>query len=452
MLPLLQKILSTLTKGHQRSLAVKHNIVASMVLKGVSVAITLLLVPATIGYVSSEIYGVWITLASILTWFQILDLGLTPGLKNKLTEALAHSKMDYAKALVSTTYFGMLVIFVPIAVAGYLLMPYIDWCGLLNLSVEYEAEVARSMQLLCILICVQMTSNVIVSVLAAYQRVAYSQSFMVIGNFLAYLVILVLARTVPPSLPLLVLVLAGLPIFVTIVASVVLYLTCYRAISPSPACIRLDYAKGLFSLGLKFFVINAQAVIVYQSTSLLISHVSSPESVTSYNIAYKYLSVAMLLYTTITMPLWPAYTDAYAKSDFAWMQSMRLKMMKILALCALVCVAFAIVAEPFYHVWIRDMAEVPTEMTWMVTLYVISYCFMTLNGTFIVGIGKVYLETIVVVIGACLYIPAALFVARYLHQYGILLVLVILNIIYGIVFDIQTRKIISGSAKGIWNK
>lgn len=439
-----------MTKGDKRTLAVKRNIAASIALKGVSVLVTFLLVPVTIGYVSSEIYGVWLTLATILTWFQFLDIGLTPGLKNKLTEALALGHIKYAKSLVSTTYFTMIAIFAPIAVAGYLLMPYINWSTLLNVSPDYEHEISFTMQILSVLICVQMTANVIVSVLAAFQRVAYSQSFLVIGNILAFLVILIFTRTVPPSLPILALVLAGLPLLVTIAASLILYRTVYRHISPSLKWVRTGYAKGLFSLGVKFFIINAQAVVVYQSTNLLISHVSSPESVTSYNIAYRYMSIAMLMYTTITTPLWPAYTDAYAKGDMEWMRKVRIKMIRILGLCALMCVCFAIVAQPVYSIWIGQKAEVSQTMTWMVTAYVIAYCFMTLSGTFIVGIGKVLLETIVVAVGGCLYIPCALFASKWLHEYGILLALIILNVAYGVIFDIQTRKIISGTAKGIW--
>ena len=53
----------------------------------VSIVINFMLVPLTIGYVSAELYGVWLTLSSIMTWLGFLDVGFTQGLKNKLTEA-----------------------------------------------------------------------------------------------------------------------------------------------------------------------------------------------------------------------------------------------------------------------------------------------------------------------------------------------------------------------------
>ncbi len=451
-IPCIDRITTLLKRGDARTKRLKSNIILSILLKGLSVAVTFMLVPATIGYVDAEVYGVWLTIAAVLLWFQILDIGLAPGLKNKLTEALAVSDYGRACALVSTTYAATAAIFAPLSVALYFLVPVVDWCSLLNVSVSYGPGIVEALRMLSVMICVQMVANVIVSVLAAYQRVALSQSFLVIGNILAYILILVLSKTVPASLSLLALVLAGSPIVVTLIGSIALYCGACKAVRPGFRHVDVSMTKELLSLGSKFFVINVQAVVVYQSTNLLISHVSSPEMVTAYNIAYKYLSLTILVYTNVTLSLWTAYTDAYAKGDIPWMDNMRRKMNRLLLMCSMLCVVFAAVAQPVYSLWIGDKAVVPQAMTWCVAAYVVSYCFMTLNGTFTIGTGKVLLETIVVSVGAVAYIPLALYASKYLGQYGILAVLVAVNMIYGVIFYIQTDKLIMGTARGIWNK
>lgn len=449
---LFHKIKSRLVNGDARSVAVKKNIVASFALKGISMMVSFLLVPATIGYVSSELYGVWLTLSAVLTWIQFLDIGLTSGLKNKLTEAIAVKDYRRAKSLVSTTYLMMALIFLPISVIGCFFMPYIDWAGLLNVSAQYDSQIVEVMQLLIFMVSVQMVVNVVVSVVAAYQKVAMSHLFMVLGNVLSYILILILIHTVPASLAVLAVVLAGSPIVVTIIGSVVLYFGKFRAVAPGWRYIDMGCVRDLFTLGVKFFIINVQVVVVFQTTNLLISHVSSPEAVTSYNIAYKYLSLAMLLYTNITLPLWPAYTDAYAKGDKAWMLNMRRKMVRVLMLCAGLCVVFALISAPVYRIWIDGKAEVPTAMTWMVAAYVIVYCMMNLFGTFIVGIGKVYVETIVVLVGMVVYIPMALGLAKYFSEYGVVLALIILNFVYALFFIYQSNLLLHGKAKGVWDK
>ena len=80
-----------------------------------SLLASFLLVPLTIGYISPDLYGVWMTLSSIMTWLVFLDIGFTQGMKNKVTEAIALNQRDRAKSLVSTTYFMMILIFVPLS-------------------------------------------------------------------------------------------------------------------------------------------------------------------------------------------------------------------------------------------------------------------------------------------------------------------------------------------------
>ena len=48
-------------RGSSRSAKVKKNILGSFGVKGASIIISLILVPLTIGYVSSELYGIWLT-------------------------------------------------------------------------------------------------------------------------------------------------------------------------------------------------------------------------------------------------------------------------------------------------------------------------------------------------------------------------------------------------------
>lgn len=449
---LLTKIRSLFAGGESRTQKLKSNIIMSILLKGVSVLVTFLLVPATIDYVDSEVYGIWLTLSAILMMFQILDIGIASGLKNKLTEALAAGDMKVARSLVSTSYVSMAAIFTPIVIIIYALVPYVSWSSLLNIDVSYEATIVQTTRILAVLLFVQMIANIIVSVLAAYQRVALSLSFLVIGNILAYILILILARTVPASLPLLAIVLGGSPILVTIIGTVILFHGSCREVSPTLASVEMWRTKGLLSLGAKFFIINIQAVVVYQSSNFLISHVSSPEMVTAYNIAYRYLSLALVVYTNITASLWTAYTDAYARGDRPWMIDMRRKMNRLLVLCIILCIVFAAIAPAVYSVWIQGKAEVPAAMTWWVTAYVSTFCFMTLNGTFLIGTGKVLLETIVVAVGAVIYIPVSLLAAKWLEQYGILAALVAINLIYGIIFSSQTTKLLEGTARGIWNR
>lgn len=446
----LYKIVNNYFSGNGRSAVVKRNIVGSLLLKGISIFVSLLLVPATIGYVNAELYGVWLTLASTMTWLSFADVGFTQGLKNKLTEAIAHDDWDRGKSLVSTTYFMMVLIFIPVCVLLEFLVPLVNWTGLLNVSDQYSGEIVLVMHVLVAFTCIQMIVNVLVSVIAAFQKVALSNSFLVIGNVLSLGIIYILRATVPPSLIALAFAISAMPILITMIATSFLYSGRFKMVAPSWRYINKAYIKDLFGLGYKFFIINIQVLVLYQSTNILIAYVSSPTDVTNYNIAYKLLNFAMMVYTIITAPLWPAYTDAYSRGDYEWMKNMRRKMERVLFFSILGCLSLIVMSQPIYKIWVGDEVNIPYTMTILVGLYVIVYCWMNLNGTLIVGMGKISLETILVLCGMIIHIPLSLILSRYIGAYGVLASMSIITLTYALVFEIQVVKILNKTAKGIW--
>lgn len=448
---IIEKVKS-LTHGSGRSATVKKNIIASIGVKGISMLVSFALVPMTIGYVSSELYGVWLTLSSILTWLGFLDIGFSQGLKNKLTEAIAHDDWAKGKSLVSTTYFMMILIFVPVCLVLELVIPLVDWSSLLNVSPKYSSEIVLAMHILIAMACLQMIVNVVVSVVAAFQKVALSNTFVPIGNIISLIIIFVLTKTCPPSLVALAFSLAAMPILVTIIASLILFNGIFRKVSPNFRYFNKSYIKELFGLGYKFFIINIQVLVLYQSTNVLISNVSSPMEVTTYNIAYKLLNCAMMIYIMTTAPLWPAYTDAYTKGDYDWMKAMRRKMERVLLLSMLACAVITLLSPIIYKLWIGDQVPVPFTMTVMVCVYVMVYCWSNLNGTLIVGMGKLKVNTINCLVGMFLHIPLSLLLGKYYGAYGVLVSLIVINLFYAIMQHYQVSLLINNHAYGIWGK
>ena len=294
--------INRLFSGNQRSVTVKKNIVGSLCIKGISIIISLMLVPMTLGYVSSELYGIWLTLSSIMMWLNFFDIGFTLGLKNKLAEAIALGAWNRGKALVSTTYFMMILIFIPLCILLEFIIPYVNWSSFLNVNAIYNDEIIKTLYVLIACFCLQMIVNVLTAVIAAYQKVALSSAFPVMGNFMSLIAIWMLTKLCPSSLMALAFAISAMPILVLLLASAILFHKRFKAVAPNIESIDKKYIKDLLGLGAKFFLIQVQVVILYQCTNILISNVSNPNEVTAYNIAYKYLGVAMMIYTIILSP------------------------------------------------------------------------------------------------------------------------------------------------------
>ena len=119
-------------KGHARTLRAKKNIAASFFIKGLGIAVGLMLVPLTINYLDPTRYGIWITLSSIIGWFGFFDIGLGHGLRNKFAEALAIGKHELARAYVSTTYAILSIIIGGVLLLFYFVNPFLNWNIILN--------------------------------------------------------------------------------------------------------------------------------------------------------------------------------------------------------------------------------------------------------------------------------------------------------------------------------
>lgn len=446
----LEIIKNKILKGNARSVIMKKNIILSLMIKCISIAVSFFLVPLTLGYVDSELYGIWLTLSSIITWLQFMDIGFTNGLKNRLGESIALNNWGKGKALVSTTYGMMILIFIPICIISIILIPYINWSSFLNINPKYNEDICNAMYVLIICFCSQMILNVLTAVMTAFQKVALSSSFIVIGNILSFVIIYLMTKFCPPSLLALAFAISTMPVIVLLIVSFYFYSGKLKRISPSISSYNKMYVKDLFNLGSKFFIIQIQMLVMYQSTNVLISNVSGPDDVTSYNIAYKYIGIAMMVYTILLQPLWPAFTDAYARKEFIWMKNIYKKMTKVFWICTSVVILMVALSPIVYKIWIGNRADIPFMMTAMIALYVLLHSWDSLQINMINGIGCIKLQTYITMVGLLMHIPMSLFLSKYVGALGVVLSMILVTTFYSTIFTIQIKKLLNQKAKGIW--
>lgn len=446
-------ILSKFVKDdNSRSGKVKKNIIGSLAVKGISIAVSFLIVPLTLGYVSGELYGVWLTLSSISVWLGFFDIGFTLGLKNRLTEALAIGNVNKGKELISTTYALLFIIFIPVCSIVLLIIPLIDWCSLLNVSTKYEYDIIRTMKVIVVCFSLQMILNIISTIFQSLQKVALSTLFPVIGNIVSLFLIYLSTLYISPSLIVLAMCISAVPVVVYFVISFILFIGKLKDLSPSVKCVNLSLFHDLFTLGAKFFIIQIQVVVFFQTTNFLISNISSPETVSVYNIAYKYLSVATMLLTIVMNPFWPAFTDAKAKSDYQWMKSIYQKLSKLFILFLAGVLTMVILSPVAYELWIGSKLHIPMSWTLLIAIYTIINCWDSLHVYIINGLGILKLQTYVVMIGIIFHIPFSYVLSTYFDAKGVIVSMIIITSIYSIFFTIQVRKYMHGKAVGIWGE
>ena len=446
------KFISFLNSESERSQLIKKNIFGGFGLKIVSMSTSFILVPLTIGYVSSQLYGVWLAVASVLSWIGLFDVGFGNGLRNRLTENLALGNLEKCQQYVSTTYCCLILIFVPVAIISTIGCRWVNWANLLNVSPELNEDVLQTVRIVVAFSCFTFVAKTLSTILAALQFNALSSMMDTIGQLLVLIVIGVLTFFTKGCLLYLALSLTICPLLVYIVASMIMFKGKYKYLCPKYSFVRKKLVKDILSLGVKFFIIQIAVLVLYGTMNVIISHVSSPEYVTEYNVVYKYLAVPQMVFNIILAPFWSAYTDAYTLKDYNWMRNLYKKLLKIYGGCMVVLLMLAVLYPIAFHFWLGDKVDIHLSMIIVVALYVAIMSFCGLNSNVLNGIGCVTIQLYGALIMTMANIPLALWLGKYMGAEGVVASVGLLNLLGSIPAYIQVRKILNQSANGIWVK
>jgi len=434
------------------SIQLKKNITISFLAKGLGILINFLLVPITIAYVDQTKYGIWLTLASILTWLSFFDIGMGNGLRNKLTIAIALKEYNDAKKYVSTTYAILLAISLSIFIIFSFINPYIDWNNFLNIPSNIDENIHLLLLIVLGAFCIQFVVQLLNTVLTSIHEPATAEFVTFLGQVVLLITILILKYTVTGSLRVLVMTFSMVPVAVIFIAGIIFYNTKLKNIAPSFKSIDLGFAKHIFNVGAVFFFIQVGALILFQTDNIIIAKILGPESVTKFNIAYKLFSVIIIAFGIIMTPYWSAFTDAYARKDFEWIRNRIRHLRKIWLFTAFIIVPLLVIsAKLLFKIWLGDMVKINNTLSIAMGSYAICYTCLALNCYFLNGIGKLRIQLLLYFPVIVTNIPLGIMLGKFWGIEGVVLSNIITFIFMNVVLWIQTDRILKDKAYGVWN-
>lgn len=444
---------SYFTTGHKRSIKAKRNIIASFGLKGFSILVSFLLVPLTLNYLNPTKYGLWLTISSIIGWFGFFDIGLGNGLRNKLAEAFAVKDYKLAKAYVSTTYATLTLIMVGVFLLFLFINPLLDWSKLLNAQPEMAGELSRIILVVFTFFALRFVLNLIGIILTSDQLPAVSNIFDPLGNLIALISIYLITKFTLGDLLYISIIYSAAPVLILIIASFYFFTGKYEFIKPDLKSIDFNYFKPLAELGVKFFILQIACVIIFSTDNIIIAQILGPAEVTPYNIAFKYFSIPIMIFTIMLTPFWSAYTEAFTIGDIKWIK-ISIKRLIMIWMLVIVGVIFLFsISKYFYLMWVGDKVHIPLLLSAFMGLYAIIFTWNNIFAYFVNGVGKIRLQMYCGIIGMIINIPISIYFAKNLNMgsAGVILGTCISLIISSFFISIQTFEIIKGT-KGIWNK
>ena len=316
-------------------------VTASAVHRVLQVATTIVVIPLALHALGPSGFGLWGAATSLAFLAPMLDLGLGPALITQVARAWAEGDRRQASDLVGTGLMGtaamallvwsggsLLVSLVTagpeftvfmLAVAGLALnVPFSTanniWIGLQKGYVAAGWDIVQTLLSAGGLFWAALTGAGVIAMVAAFY------AGFIIANALSLAHLLIAHPELRP--------------------------TRLRV----PAAIwRVVLGKG----GL-FFLISALGVLAYSLDNVLALAILGPVASAQMAIALRIGVNAIGIITSLTQPLWPAFVDAHAKGDAAWIRTTLLRGTAIVAgITASGALILVTVGEPLLRWWLR---------------------------------------------------------------------------------------------------
>ena len=438
-------------KGDKRSALLKKNIAGSFFIKGWNCIVQLLLVPLTLNCLNQYEYGIWLTINSILIWIDQFDIGLGNGLRNKLAESIAQNDKLRARKLVSTTIIMMFAIIIPFFFILLLIINQINLHDVLNVSPIKVPNLNTITSISLTFVCATFIFKSVGNIFLGMQLPAINNLLVVTGQTLILIPTALLSLTNDKSLLHIAIAYTLSPLIIYIIAYPITFRK-YPFLRPSISFFDKMELKVLISLGINFFLIQMAGLIIFATSSVLISSIFSPAEVTSYQIAYRYFSITLLVFTVISAPLWSASTDAYTKHDITWIKKAMNKCRLLMLLFGCIIFIMLLISNTIYKIWLSNRVNIEWNLSITMAMYIMLLIYSTGYSNILFGIGKIKVITIVTITEAITFIPLTMLLANNFGVTGVVIASIIVNATCALTNKIQFELIINNKAKGIWNK
>ena len=297
------------------------SIVGVVLLKGASILIAFIMTPMYLSFFKDQgILGVWYTLQSILVWILTFDFGVGNGIRNKLGTAISNKDASEARKIISSGYmvFGALMVFITVLLAC--IVPFINWQKALNTSVG--SNVLDKILLITLIgIALQFFFKLVTSILMALRKNVVANALPIITNLLILLFLLSpVSGDDEEKFVLLAVVYSVATILPLLVSTGCLFCGPLKHIRPSWKYWDTQMAKSVLKVGGGFFAIQLGLLVLNSTNQVLINLLFGGEAVVDYTLYYRLYSMAAMIFTLFTQPVWSEITVRYAKGDLQWIR------------------------------------------------------------------------------------------------------------------------------------
>lgn len=390
----------------------KDNITLNMVLSGICRPLALLTGAVYISFVMSylgvEKYGIWATILSILSWIGYFDIGIGNGLRNKLTEAIAKKEGEKGTCLVSSAY---AIISIIMAATFLLLLAaafFIDWTRLFG---------TRQEGITCLLIvsvffvCINFIFSICKSVLYALQKAAAVSLMEFLTQLFNLLGLMALSGYIKENLMLVAFIYGFSMTLVSLGANIILYIK-NSFLCPRLKKINVRTGMELAGLGIKFFIIQICALILFTTDNILVSYLYGASNVTPYSTVVNLFAAVGQVFAAVLAPVWSKVTKEKTEGNYEEIRNIIRRMYFLMIPFVIGSIMLMFIFKPVAFVWLRKELYYEQGLILLGMFYCIILNWCNIYAYVMNGLGNMNFPMLIAIIQAVSNIPLSLFFAE----------------------------------------
>lgn len=373
-------------RSQERHRRVLITAIASAGARAVAMLTALISIPLTLGYLGHERYGLWVTMSSFVAMLGFADLGLGNGLLNAIAHASGRDDSDSALVSVSSAFVALGAVGALTFLAFLLLQSTIPWSSLFNTQTTVAANEAP----VAVLVLIGSIGLNMVLGLAQRVQLGYQEGFLAniwqAGGSLLGLALLLVAVQARAGLPWLVAAIAGGPVVANCVNSLLEFGWRRRWLAPRWRYCRWTEIRRLVRIGTWFVVLQLAASIAFASDNFVIAHICGPEVVPEFAVPMRLFAMISTVAAMFLAPLWPAYGEAAARGDRAWVRrTLRRSFQLVAFLVVLPALALFLFGKELVELWVGSTVHPSHSLLLGLAVWTIAAAFgsciaMLLNG------------------------------------------------------------------------
>jgi len=346
--------------------------------------VLLVTIPMARQHLTPELFGVWMMLSSLLSFFAFVDLGVGNGVLNRVTSARASGREDQFAHAVAGGYFCTALVGLLIAAAWFVwrhtAAEPTSIAGALTPGSRDAALAA--LQTFALLLALNVPATLIQKIQLGAQQghwIGISQIFASVAT------LILVPTTLLTDGPLWMLVVSsfGMQVLVNLLNSAWWLMRNNVPSQLAAHGIHRATLAALLASGALFFVLQLAAAFAFQSDAIVLTHVLGPSAYGDFSAVQRLFLFVSALLSTGLMGLWPAFGDAMSRGDVAWARRMLIRALRIAGVtAALSASALALSLGFFATHWLHMKSAPPLALALALATWTTIEAMGGVAGTF----------------------------------------------------------------------